>query len=269
MIILHRYIAREFIKAFFLSIAVLTFVLVVGNFNKLAELIINRGVSSVYIVKLFIYLIPSLLSYTVPMSMLTATLIAFGRLSSDNEIMAMKALGISVFKMAYPILGLGLFVSLLSIPVNDQLLPISHFASRNTLKEIGIRSPAAYIEAGQFIKDFEGYVIFVHEITGSKLRNIRIYQPQENRPTRTIVAREGEFISAPQKGIVKLKLIDGISEEPDPADPVRFYKLNFKTYYMTLNLEDKPKLKKLKKKAREMCLGELRGELKDPRQSEI
>ena len=78
MIILHRYIAREFIKAFFLSIAVLTFVLVVGNFIKLAELIINRGVSSVYIVKLFIYLIPSLLSYTVPMSMLTATLIACG-----------------------------------------------------------------------------------------------------------------------------------------------------------------------------------------------
>lgn len=260
--ILNRYISREFINAFFLSIAVFTFVLLIGNFIKMAELIINKGVASIYIIKLIFYLIPYLLSYTVPMSMLTATLISFGRLSSDNEITAMRSLGISALRIGAPILALGFLVSLVSIPINDGLLSKSHFSARKTLKEIGIRSPAAYIEAGTFVKDFEGYIIFVHDVRGNILKNIRIYQPQEDRPTRTITARQGEFISAPQKGIVKLKLTDGTSEEPDPNNPTHFYKLSFKTYYMTLNLQNRPKLEKLEKKAREMCINELRTELK-------
>jgi len=261
--ILHKYISKEFIKSFFLSIAVLTFVMLVGNFIKLAELIINKGVSIVYIFMLFLYLIPYLLTYTVPMSMLTSALISFGRLSSDNEIAAMKSLGISLLRITMPILVIGFIISLLSIPLNDQLLPKSHFASRKTLKKIGILSPAAYIEAGQFIKDFDGYIIFVHEIRKNKLKNIRIYQPQKNRPTRTITAREGEFISAPEKDFVKLKLVDGTSEEPDPKNPVHFYKLSFKTYYMTLNLQNRPKLNKVEKKAREMTTKEIYEELKD------
>ncbi|NQU74137.1 MAG: YjgP/YjgQ family permease [Candidatus Omnitrophica bacterium] len=267
--ILNRYISREFANAFFLSIAVFTFVLLVGNFIKLAELIINKGVAFIYIAKLFFYLIPYLLSYTVPMAMLTATLISFGRLSSDNEITAMRSLGISVMKIASPVLVLGFLVSLLLVPLNNTLIANSHFASRRTLKEIGIRSPSAYIEAGTFVKDFEGYIIFVHEVKGNKLKNIRIYQPQKDGPTRTITASEGEFITAAKKEIVKLKLINGTSEEPDLNNPSSFYKLNFKTYYMTLNLQDKPKLKKLEKKAREMSIKEIRAELKAMRKGGI
>lgn len=260
--ILYRYIIKEFVKAFFLSIAVFTFVLLVGNFIKMAELIINKGVGILYILKLFIYLIPYLLSYTIPMAMLTAALMSFGRLSSDNEITAMRSLGISLARIALPVLALGILISFISIPINDGLLAKSHFSSRKILKEIGIRSPTAYIEAGTFIKDFDGYIIFIHEIKGSKLKNIRIYQPQENRPTRTITAKQGEFISVPEKGIIKLKLIDGTSEEPDPNNPVHFYKLDFKTYYMTLNIQDRIKTKPLEKKAREMCIWELKQELK-------
>ncbi len=260
--ILNRYVSKEFINAFLVSISAFTLVLLVGNFLKMAELIINKGVAFIYIAKLFVYLIPYLLSYTVPMSMLTATLIAFGRLSSDNEITALRSLGISVLRISYPIFIIGILVSLLSIPLNDKLLSKSHYASRKILREIGIRSPAACIEAGTFVKDFEGYIIFVHEIKGNILKNIRIYQPQDNRPTRTITAKQGEFISVPQKGLVKLKLVDGTSEEPDFNNPSHFYKLNFKTYYMTLNLQDKPKLQRMDKKPREMTITELRAELK-------
>ncbi|MEI8175527.1 MAG: LptF/LptG family permease [Candidatus Omnitrophota bacterium] len=161
-----------------------------------------------------------------------------------------------------PVIGIGALVSAVTIPLNDQFLSKSHFASRKILREIGIRTPAAYIEAGTFVKEFEGYIIFVHEIKGNTLRNIRIYQPQENRPTRTITAKQGEFISVPKKGLVKLKMIDGTSEEPDLTNPSHFYKLNFKTYYMTLNLQDKPKPQRLDKKPREMTIHELRTELK-------
>ncbi|MDD5449799.1 MAG: LptF/LptG family permease [Candidatus Omnitrophica bacterium] len=260
--ILNRYITKEFTAAFFLSIAIFTFALLVGNFIKMADLIINRGVALTSLLKLIFYLIPYLLTYTVPMAMLTATLISFGRLSSDNEIMAMRSLGISLLTISLPLLVLGIIISVASIPLNDKLLTKSHFASRKVLREIGLRTPTAYLEAGTFIKDFDGYIVFIHEIKKNKLKNIRIYQPQENRPTRTITAKEGEFIPVPKKGIIKLKLIDGTSEEPDIKDPTRFFKLNFKTYYMTLNVQDKPRQKRLEKKTSEMTIKELKEESK-------
>lgn len=264
MKILRTYILKELLKAFGLSIAVFTFVLVVGNLVKIVDLIINKGVQILYVLKLFLFLVPYLLSYTIPMAMLTATLLVFGRLSSDNELTAMRASGVSLYKIAAPVVILGLLFSLGSLYINDRLVPKAHFATRKTLRDIGVRRPAAYIEAGTFIKEFEDYIIFIYEIKGNKFKNIRIYQPREGKPTRTIIAAKGEFIPIPEKNMVKLKLSDGITEEPIPTDPNNFYKLNFKTYFMTLNLETPKKTSKnIKKKSKDMTFRELREEIKD------
>jgi lipopolysaccharide export LptBFGC system permease protein LptF len=129
------------------------------------------------------------------------------------------------------------------------------------VKEIGIKSPAALLEAGTFIRGFENYVIFIYEVKGNKFKNIRIYQPQEGKPTRTIVAESGEINTFPEKNLLELKLFNGTSEEPAPADPENFYKLNFKTYYMTIDLSKVIKKEKVDKKAREMTMKELRVEI--------
>src|SRR3989338_1742132 len=112
MKILRSYIMNELLTAFALSLAVFTFVLVMGNIVKLAEMVITKGVDLVYVVKLFGYLTPYLLSFSVPMSILTATLLCFGRLSSDNEITAMRASGVSLYKMSFPVIMIGLALSL-------------------------------------------------------------------------------------------------------------------------------------------------------------
>ena len=105
-------------------------------------------------------------------------------------------------------------------------------------------------------------IIFVYSINKNKLRNIRIYQPREGRPTRTIVAEEGEVIPLPGKNMVKLKLKNGSADEWLPQDPEKFYKLVFETYYMTLNLKDALESKNIEKKAREMSITELRREIR-------
>jgi len=264
MKILRSYILKETLKAFALAMLILTFVLMVGNIVKIADSIINKGVQLIYVLKLFLFLMPYMLSYTIPMAILTATLLVFGRLSSDNEIVAMKASGISLFKIAFPVLMLGLLLSLASFHINDKLVPKARFATRKTIRDIGIRRPTAFLEAGTFIKDFKGYIIFIYEIKGNKFKNIRIYQPREEKSTRTIVANEGEFIPIPEKNMLKLKLINGTTEEPIPNDPLNFYKLDFKTYYMTLNVEEPKKTSKnLKKKTKDMTFSELRKEIKD------
>ncbi|NQT75248.1 MAG: YjgP/YjgQ family permease [Candidatus Omnitrophica bacterium] len=263
MKILRTYLLKEISMMFFLSLLVFTFALVTGNLVKLADLVINKGVDIALVGKLFFFLVPFLLSYTIPMSALSATLLVFGRLSSDNEITAMRAHGINLYRATSPLIIAGAILSLFSIILNDRILPESHFASRKIVKNIGVKTPSAYLESGTFIKTFKDYIIFIHEIDKNKLKGIRIYQLQEDRPTRTIIAKNGEFISLENQNAIKLKLVDGTSDEPNPKNPTHFYKLNFKTYYLTLNV-DKALASEdyIQKKPKEMNFQEIKQEIK-------
>ena len=261
MRILRDYILSDFFNSFFVSLIVFTFVLVVGNIITLADLIINKGVDIFSVLRLFLYLVPWLLSFTLPVAALTAVILTFGRLSSDGELIAMKASGVSLIRVSSPVIMIGIIFSFVSFFLNDQVSPNASFASRRVIKEVGIRKPTAYLEEGTFIRGFENYIIFIHEIKGNVLKNIRIYQPQENKSTRTIIAERGEINTFPEKNLVELKLYNGTSEEPSPTEPDSFYKLNFKTYYMTLDLSKILKKEKIQKKTREMTINELRAEI--------
>lgn len=245
-----------------LSLVVFTFVLLIGNLIKLAELVINKGVDILSVLQLFLYLVPWLVAFTLPIASLTAVILTFGRLSSDGELTAMKASGISLLRVSIPVLMVGMIFSFAAFFINDQISPNASFATRRIIKDIGIKKPTAYLEEGTFIRGFENYVIFIYEIKGNKLKNIRVYQPQEGKPTRTIVAEYGEINTFPEKNMVELKLYNGTSEEPSPTDPESFYKLNFKTYYMTLDLTKLFKHEKINKKTREMTVNELEDEIR-------
>jgi lipopolysaccharide export system permease protein len=225
MKILRDYFLKEFISPFFMALGVLTFVMLLGNLLKITELVINKGVDIFSVAKLFLLMIPYLMTYILPIAALAATLIALGRLSGDNEIIAIKACGINMLRMLAPILTLGITMSLLLVVFNDRVIPYAHYATRKTLIEVGIKNPTAALEPGVFINSFDKYILFIYHIDGNKLSNIRIYEPQENSPTRTIVAKRGEFIAIPEKKIIKLKLMDGTADEPDPDNPTNFYRL--------------------------------------------
>ncbi|MDD5155751.1 MAG: LptF/LptG family permease, partial [Candidatus Omnitrophica bacterium] len=130
-----------------------------------------------------------------------------------------------------------------------------------TLIEVGMKNPTAALEPGVFINSFQKYVLFIYSIEDNKLGNVRIYEPQEGKPTRTIVAKRGEFIAIPENQSVKLKLMDGTADEPDPENPQNFYKLNFKTYFMTLNLNQGQDKDKIGKKPADMTIQELNTEI--------
>jgi lipopolysaccharide export system permease protein len=261
MRILRDYILKEFFHSFTLSIVVFTFVLLIGNIIQLADLVINKWIDIFSVLQLFFFLIPWLISFTLPVAALTGVILMYGRLSSDGELVAMKASGISLFRISIPVLMVGLIFSFAAFFINDQVSPNASFATRKIIKEIGIKNPTAYLEEGTFIRGFENYVIFIYEIKGNKLKNIRVYEPQEGKPTRTIIAEAGEINSFPEKNLIELRLYNGTSEEPSPSDPESFYKLNFKTYYMTLDLSKVFKSEKINKKTREMTVNELKQEI--------
>lgn len=270
MRILRTYFLKEFLGPLFLGLGVLTFVMLLGNLVRIADLVINKGIDIFSVSKVFLYMMPYLLTYTLPVSAITAVLMSLGRLSHDNEIVAIKASGINLFTLILPLLVVGFILSLVLVIFNDRIIPYANFASRKTLMEVGIKNPTAALEPGVFINSFEKYVIFIYQIDQSKhkLTNVRIYEPQEGKPARTIVAKRGEFISIPEKKLVKMKLIDGTSDEPDPENPNNFYKLNFKTYFVTLNLNQMQD-KKIEKKPKNMTIAELNAEIEKLKKEKI
>lgn len=247
-----------------MALGILTFVMLLGNLIKIADLVINKGVDVVSVSKLFLFMMPSLIKYTLPIASLAAILLSLGRLSSDNEIIAIRASGINMFSLISPLLIVGMILSLILVIFNDRVIPYAHFASRQTLMEVGVKNPTAALEPGIFINSFDKYILFIYNVDQkrNRLGNVRIYEPRgEGKPTRTIVARAGEFISIPEKNSIKLKLIDGTSDEPDPDNPTNFYKLNFKTYFMNLNLSQGQDKNKMEKKPKDMTIQELDNEI--------
>jgi len=259
MKIIRSYILKECFFPFVLSLIVLTSVFLLGNLVRLANLVINKGVALSTIGEVFLLYFPVLIGYTLPIACLISVIIAFSRLSVDNEIIALRASGIHLGRLLFTLCILGIMLSMVSLILNDRVIPYAHHRQRLLLKELGVKNPTALLEAGIFIDAFEGQILFIHRIDGNKFYNVTIYQPQENGPTRTIIARQGEFTPIPGTDKIKLKLIDGTSDEPSLSDSTSFYKLNFDNYFMTLDFGAKKK--EIGKKPKSMTLNELRAEM--------
>jgi len=257
MRILRNYILAECVLPFLLALGVLTSVFLLGNLIQLANLVINKGVSLAIIGKIFLLSVPLLLGYTLPLACLVGITLAFSRMSADNEVIAIRASGIHLGRILAPLLAVGVVFSLGLFILGNKVIPYAHHEQRVTLKALGTRNPTALLEPGIFITAFEKQVLFIHKIEDNKLFNITIYQPQPNgKPTRTIVAKRGEFSPVPGKDQILLKLEEGTSDEPDLKNPSNFYKLNFKNFFMTLDLSD-DNSKTIKKKPKSMSLSEL------------
>lgn len=258
MHILRNYVLREIRSNFWATLLILTFVLLAGNvFTKMMDLVLNRGVDPIAILQILAYSAPYMCVYTLPMAMLVSVLLAFGRLSADHELTAVRASGISLSRVVRPVLLLAAALSCFTFFLSDQIASQSHFKMRQISTQIGLRSPAAALEEGVFIKNFGDLVIFIHRIEGNILHQVRIYQPQPKGPTRTIVAERGQLIPMPEQNVIKLKLENGTTDEPDTNNPGRFYKLKFGTYFLPLDLSGFKFKSNIEKKRKELTLREL------------
>jgi len=233
MTILRRYCLRELLSPFLMSLFLVTFIFMVGNLFDLADLLVNKGVSVFDVLTLIVLMIPSLLGFILPTAALTSVLLVFGSFAQNNEIVAMKATGINLLRLLIPVFAVAFLLSFFSLFLIDQIQPRSEYQSRQLVRQLVVKRPAAYLEAGRFIKDFQGYTLWINEIKGSRLKGITIFQFEEGRPTRTIIAESGEVVTAPDQQSLALQLYNGTSDEPNPDDPSVLYKLNFKTFLLS------------------------------------
>jgi len=267
MRILRNYILKECLQPFTLSLCVLTSVFLLGYLPQLANKVINNGVSVSAMGQVFLYNIPILLGYTLPIACLITVILALGHMSAENEILAMRASGIHLLRLLTPLTVVGIALCLVVYILNDRIIPNAFDAQTRILQETGSQDPSSMLEPGSFINAFDKYIIFIYRIEGDLLYGIRIYEPSPNKPTKTIIAEQGEFVHVPGKDQLMLKLIDGTSDEPDLNNPNNFYKLNFQTSFITMDLSKKKTTGE--KKSRAMTMQELSNKIKSLRKMSI
>ncbi len=223
------------------------------------ELFVNKGVPLEYILKLLYFLFPSFLSLTIPMATLLSVMLAFNRLSSDNEVTALKASGISLYQMMPPVLVFAFCAFLATTLLALHAVPKANLASRALLYEVASTKANVGIRERVFNDDFDGLVLYIEQVKPKSFRWENIFISDSRNPAElyTIIAREGEILSDPQALAVILRLKNGsihkLGKQPDA-----YQKIDFNTYDLRLYLKTGLKEKKTEEKhPSDMTLSEL------------
>lgn len=236
MKILSKYLLREHIGPFFFGLTVITFILIMDFILEIADLIIGKGVKAPAVLEIFIFNLGWIFALSIPMSVLVATLMAFGRLSGDNEITAVKSSGISLYRVIIAPLRASIILAFLLILFNNYVLPWTNHRARILGSELGRKRPTIGIKEGIFIDDFPGYSILVRKVhqKSSQIEGITIYDSEGRRIPRTILSQKGNIYLSPQGNSLTLDLYNGEIHEVDQDDPSRYRRMTFKKYTLTL-----------------------------------
>lgn len=258
--ILDRYVWKELTLPFFLGLFVFTFLLLIDKVFDLTDLIINKGVPLHLVLLLLAYILPAFLVLTIPIGFLLGILVAFGRLSADMEVVALKASGVSPLRLLRPVLVFGLGTALLTGVLMFEAVPRANHAFKSLIFDILRTQASVAIKERIFSDTFGQYVIYVEEMAPDQIELRRVFVADERNPDelRVITAEEGRLLPDEINQRVTLRLINGTVHETVPRTFQKYRQVMFRLYDLTLTLEN-PLVRQgeAPKGDREMTLGEL------------
>ena len=240
MRILDRYIWKELVTPFGLGLFVFTFLLLIDRIFDLTDLIINKGVPVHLVLMMLVYISPAILVLTIPIGFLLAILIAFGRLSADMEVVALKACGVSPLRLLWPVVAFGVGVTALTGYLMIDAVPKSNYAFKSLVFEIVRTQATVGIKERVFNDTFGNFVIYVDEIASDQvaLRNVFVSDERKPEEQRFITAHEGRLLSDDVNRRVTLRLLDGSIHETSPTALQKYREVRFGLYDITLVLEN-------------------------------
>lgn len=234
---INRYILREISVPFGLGLAVFTLILLVARILKLVEMVVNRGVPALQVLKLFSYILPAFLEVTVPMALLLGVLVAFGRLSSDSEIIALKTSGISLYQLLRPVASFAIAVYVLALGLSFYARPWGNSLLHASLYEIAKSRASAGVKEKVFNDEFAGLVLYVDHIEppGNTLRGILISDTRDGAQRNTVFATVGFLVPNERLHVLTLRLLDGSIHAFYPSDR-SYHRTDFSVYDIALDL---------------------------------
>jgi lipopolysaccharide export system permease protein len=236
--ILDRYIFRELLSPFLISLGALCFVMLTKELLRLVELLVSKGVSLLAVVKVFAHLLPSFLVLTLPIAGIIASITAFGRLSFDKELIAMRAAGLSLVRLAHPVFVFALLVFGLTLTLAQWGQPWSNVNLKKVALNL-LRDELAFeLEKGVFNETVPNMVIYVPDVAPD-LESKGIFVSDSRNPDdpRVIVAQQYFVMTDPKTSQVALRLVDGvIHSQPDNVE--LYQKVAFAAYDLKLTFSD-------------------------------
>ena len=235
-----RYIIKEFIPPFFLGLMCFTSILLLNEIFRLTKLFVRKGINPWYLIKLLIYVLPATLVVTIPMGTLMGILWSLGRLSNDNEIMAMRASGIGFYQLVYPLLAVSFGIFIFDFVFMDYALPRGNIAYAALKNDIRRSHSDIVLEEEVVMRELEQegrmwMFEYKDENTG-KLHNVKVWDNYRSGKPRIITADEADV--GFESGHTQLKLYNGSIYEIDRTEPEHYTVTSFKQQNITLELTE-------------------------------
>ena len=227
MKLIDRVISRELLVNVLFAIAVLSLVLVVGQIlRKLLPLLFNHDMPIEYLISIVAYILPFSLIFTIPWGLLTAILLVFGRLSADNELIALRSNGVSITRICVPLAIVAVACAAICLWLNVQVAPAAQEKLRSTIFDLATRNPMALFGSDQVIDEFPGRKIYVGKKDGNRLDNIIVFEIDEHSlPIRVTYARTGMLEADLQNKRILMHLYEARYQQRDDKDPLDLRKI--------------------------------------------
>lgn len=226
MTLVTRYILKAHIIPFLFAFVIITFILVMDIIFEIVNLIIGKNLGVLIVLEIFALNLAWIVAVSIPMAVLVATLMAYGRLSADNEITGFKAGGISFYHMIAPALAAGMLLGAGHLYFMDRILPEANYRARSLMNDVHRARPTLGFQEGIFMDDIPGYSILIDRINprSNDISSVTIYETGTAGTPRILTARSGELNVSPDGSIITIMLYDGELHQRDEENPGRYFK---------------------------------------------
>jgi lipopolysaccharide export system permease protein len=202
----------ETITSFLVNLLVFTFILLMARVISLTDLVIGKGVDAGVIFRVFGLILPKMLSMSIPMAALLATLTTFLRMSADSEITVLKASGVSMYQLLPPVLVFGLAAALITALFNVWLAPAANTSFRAEIMALAKARADLAIKEQVFVREFPGLTIYVGQLPAHSetMANIVINDRRSPGENTLVVAKTGLLDVDLNQEMLLFRLHDGV-----------------------------------------------------------
>ncbi len=236
MRLLTRYILKELFLPFIFALLIIVFILFTNFLLRAIDRFLGKGIDVFTILEYLFLNLAWIIALAVPMAVLIAALMTFGRLSEDNEITAMRTSGISFLTIIRPALLFGFIIGALLVYFNNFILPHMNHHARMLSGDIYRKRPGLNIEPGYFIEDIPDYSMIIRDQKGDRMHDVRIFSKDNKESQTTIYAREGQLGTIDDA--IVLTLYNGEIHELDKRDYGNYRRIMFEKHRIIIPADD-------------------------------